>query len=206
MCIGEAASSESYLNIPTIISAAISHGADAIHPGYGFLSENATFVDICADHGIEFIGPRSESIRLMGDKSTARDTMKKAGVPTVPGSAGLISGEEEALRVAREVGFPIMIKATAGGGGRGMRLAMQEEEYLGLLKAAQQEAEAAFGNGAVYLERYVSNPRHIEFQVLADKHGNVVHLGERDCSIQRRNQKLLEEAPSPALTPDVSGR
>ena len=203
VCIGEPASNESYLSMPTIISAAISRGADAIHPGYGFLSENATFVDICADHGIEFIGPKSDSIRLMGDKSTARDTMAAAGVPTVPGSDGLISNEEEGVRVAKEVGFPIMIKATAGGGGRGMRLANTEEEFLPLLKAAQQEAEAAFGNGAVYLERFVKNPRHIEFQVLADKHGNVVHLGERDCSIQRRNQKLLEEAPSPVLTPEV---
>ena len=203
VCIGEPASSESYLSMPTIISAAISRGADAIHPGYGFLSENATFVDICADHGIEFIGPKSDSIRLMGDKSTARDTMAAAGVPTVPGSDGLISGPEEAVKVANQVGFPIMIKATAGGGGRGMRLANTEEEFLPLLKAAQQEAEAAFGNGNVYLERFVQNPRHIEFQVLADKHGNVVHLGERDCSIQRRNQKLLEEAPSPVLTPEV---
>ena len=203
VCIGEAPSSESYLSMPTIISAAISRGADAIHPGYGFLSENATFVDICADHGIEFIGPKSESIRLMGDKSTARDTMKKAGVPTVPGSDGLIKNTEDAIATSQRMGFPVMIKATAGGGGRGMRLANNEEEFLPLLKAAQQEAEAAFGNGKVYLERFVKDPRHIEFQVLADKHGNVVHLGERDCSIQRRNQKLLEEAPSPVLTPDV---
>lgn len=203
VCIGAPPSSESYLSMPNIIAAAISRGADAIHPGYGFLSENATFVDICADHGIEFIGPRSEHIRTMGDKSTARDTMKAAGVPTVPGSDGLVNSEEEAVRVAKEVGFPVMIKATAGGGGRGMRLAMTEGEFVPLLQQAQQEAEAAFGNGAVYLERYVQNPRHIEFQVLADKHGNVIHLGERDCSIQRRNQKLLEEAPSPALTPEV---
>ena len=203
VCIGEAPSTESYLSIPNIIAAAISRGADAVHPGYGFLSENATFVDICADHGLEFIGPRSQHIRVMGDKSTARDTMKAAGVPTVPGSDGLIKSEEEAVVVARQVGFPVMIKATAGGGGRGMRLAMTEGEFLPLLQQAQQEAEAAFGNGAVYLERYVQNPRHIEFQVLADKHGNVIHLGERDCSIQRRNQKLLEEAPSPALTPEV---
>ncbi|CAL8466877.1 g6413 [Coccomyxa elongata] len=203
VCIGEAPSSESYLNIPNIIAAAISRGADAIHPGYGFLSENATFVDICSDHGIEFIGPRSEHIRTMGDKSTARDTMKTAGVPTVPGSDGLIKDEAEAIEVSRKIGFPVMIKATAGGGGRGMRLAMHEGEFLSLLQQATQEAEAAFGNGKVYLERYVQNPRHIEFQVLADKHGNCVHLGERDCSIQRRNQKLLEEAPSPALTPEV---
>ncbi|CAK0733741.1 hypothetical protein CVIRNUC_000325 [Coccomyxa viridis] len=203
VCIGEAPSSESYLNIPNIIAAAVSRSADAIHPGYGFLSENATFVDICKDHGIEFIGPTSSHINTMGDKSTARDTMKAAGVPTVPGSDGLIKDDTEAVTVSRQIGFPIMIKATAGGGGRGMRLAMTEKDFLPLLQQAAQEAEAAFGNGKVYLERYVQNPRHIEFQVLADKHGNVIHLGERDCSIQRRNQKLLEEAPSPALTPEV---
>ncbi len=165
VCIGEAPSSESYLSMPTIISAAMSRGADAIHPGYGFLSENATFVDICKDHGIEFIGPSSDSIRTMGDKSTARDTMKAAGVPTVPGSDGLVLDEADAVKVAGEVGFPVMIKATAGGGGRGMRLAMTPDEFVPLLKQAQQEAEAAFGNGAVYLERYVKDPRHIEFQV-----------------------------------------
>lgn len=203
VCIGDAPSSESYLNVPNIISAAISRGADAIHPGYGFLSENAGFVDICADHGIHFIGPSSSQIRTMGDKSTARDTMKAAGVPTVPGSDGLVRTPDEAFRVAKEVGFPVMIKATAGGGGRGMRLAMTEGDFMKLLQQAQQEADAAFGNPDMYLERYVQNPRHIEFQVLADMHGNVIHLGERDCSIQRRNQKLLEEAPSPALTPDV---
>uniref|UniRef100_A0A383V4X9 Biotin carboxylase n=1 Tax=Tetradesmus obliquus TaxID=3088 RepID=A0A383V4X9_TETOB len=211
VCIGEAPSSESYLNVPNLLAAAVSRGAQAVHPGYGFLSENAGFVDICADHGLEFIGPKPAQIRMMGDKSTARDTMKKAGVPTVPGSEGLIQDEKDALAVADVVGFPLMIKATAGGGGRGMRLATKPEDFLPMLKAAQQEAEAAFGNGAVYIERYVQNPRHIEFQnprhiefqVLADKFGNVVHLGERDCSIQRRNQKLLEEAPSPALTEDV---
>eukprot|EP00775_Hariotina_reticulata_P006051 gene6051-6289_t len=203
VCIGEAPSSESYLNVPNLLAAAVSRGAQAVHPGYGFLSENAGFVDICSDHGLEFIGPKPAQIRMMGDKSTARDTMKKAGVPTVPGSEGLISDDKEALAVAGQVGFPLMIKATAGGGGRGMRLATKEEDFLPLLKQAQQEAEAAFGNGNVYIERYVQNPRHIEFQVLADKYGNVVHLGERDCSIQRRNQKLLEEAPSPALTEEV---
>jgi len=203
VCIGEAPSSESYLNVPNLLAAAVSRGAQAVHPGYGFLSENAGFVDICTDHGLEFIGPKPAQIRMMGDKSTARDTMKKAGVPTVPGSEGLIADEKDAVKVAKEVGFPLMIKATAGGGGRGMRLATKEEDFLPLLKQAQQEAEAAFGNGNVYIERYVQNPRHIEFQVLADKYGNVVHLGERDCSIQRRNQKLLEEAPSPALTSEV---
>ena len=203
VCIGPAPSQESYLNVPNILAAATSYGADAIHPGYGFLSENAAFVDICKDHGLNFIGPNSDSITMMGDKSTARDTMKKAGVPTVPGSDGLIENDTEAMEVAREIGFPLMIKATAGGGGRGMRLARNEEEYLPLMKQAQSEAKAAFGNGAVYIERYVQNPRHIEFQVLCDKHGNCIHLGERDCSIQRRNQKLVEEAPSPVLTPDV---
>jgi len=203
VCIGPAPSQESYLNVPNILAAATSHGADAIHPGYGFLSENAAFVDICKDHGLNFIGPDSSSITLMGDKSTARDTMKKAGVPTVPGSEGLIENDEEAMKVAAEIGFPLMIKATAGGGGRGMRLATNKEEFLPLMKQAQSEAKAAFGNGDVYIERFVQNPRHIEFQVLCDHHGNCVHLGERDCSIQRRNQKLVEEAPSPVLTEDV---
>ncbi|KAI8472091.1 MAG: carbamoyl-phosphate synthase L chain, ATP binding domain-containing protein [Monoraphidium minutum] len=203
VCIGDAPSAASYLNVPNLLAAATSRGATAIHPGYGFLSENANFVEICTDHGLEFIGPKPAQIRVMGDKATARDTMKKAGVPTVPGSVGLIENDEMAMQVAAEVGFPLMIKATAGGGGRGMRLATKESEYMTLLKQAQQEAEAAFGNGAVYIERYVQNPRHIEFQVLADKFGNVVHLGERDCSVQRRNQKLVEEAPSPALTPEI---
>ena len=203
VCIGPAPSQESYLNVPNILAAATSHGADAIHPGYGFLSENAAFVDICKDHGLNFIGPDSSSITRMGDKSTARDTMKKAGVPTVPGSEGLIENDEEAMKVAADIGFPLMIKATAGGGGRGMRLATNKEEFLPLMKQAQSEAKAAFGNGDVYIERFVQNPRHIEFQVLCDHHGNCVHLGERDCSIQRRNQKLVEEAPSPVLTEDV---
>jgi len=178
VCIGPAPSQESYLNVPNILAAATSHGADAIHPGYGFLSENAAFVDICKDHGLNFIGPDSSSITLMGDKSTARDTMKKAGVPTVPGSEGLIENDEEAMKVAAEIGFPLMIKATAGGGGRGMRLATNKEEFLPLMKQAQSEAKAAFGNGDVYIERFVQNPRHIEFQVLCDHHGNCVHLGE----------------------------
>ncbi|KAG0584331.1 hypothetical protein M758_3G203100 [Ceratodon purpureus] len=203
VCIGEAPSSQSYLNVPNIMAAAISHRCTMLHPGYGFLAENATFVDICKDHGLNFIGPNSDSIRVMGDKSTARETMKKAGVPTVPGSEGLVQTTEEALRLAHEIGFPIMIKATAGGGGRGMRLANEPGEFVKLLQQARSEAGAAFGNDAVYLERCILNPRHIEFQVLADKHGNVVHFGERDCSIQRRNQKLLEEAPSPALTPEL---
>lgn len=203
VCVGEAPSSQSYLNIPNIVSAAVSRGCTMLHPGYGFLAENATFVDICKDHGINFIGPNPDSIRVMGDKATALKTMRKAGVPTVPGSAGLIETTEEAVRIAHEIGFPVMIKATAGGGGRGMRLANVPGEFVKLLQQARAEAGAAFGNDGVYLEKYVNNPRHIEFQVLADKHGNCIHLGERDCSIQRRNQKLLEEAPSPALTAEL---
>ncbi|KAG0475090.1 hypothetical protein HPP92_014776 [Vanilla planifolia] len=167
------------------------------------LAENADFVDTCKEHGINFIGPYPDSIRVMGDKSTARETMKKAGVPTVPGSDGLLQSTEEAIKLAHEIGFPVMIKATAGGGGRGMRLARHPDEFVKLLQQAKSEAAAAFGNDGVYLEKYIQNPRHIEFQVLADTHGNVIHFGERDCSIQRRNQKLLEEAPSPALTPQL---
>jgi len=203
VCIGPPPSTESYLDIPTILAAASTTGANAIHPGYGFLSENADFVDMCEAHGLTFIGPKSDSIRTMGDKATARDTMEAAGVPTVPGSDGLVKSDSEALEVLEQIGVPIMIKATAGGGGRGMRLAEKEEDFLPLMKQAQGEAQAAFGNGDVYMERCVVNPRHIEFQVLCDNYGNCIHLGERDCSIQRRNQKLLEEAPSPVLTPEV---
>lgn len=203
VCIGEPSSGKSYLNIPNIISAALTRNATAIHPGYGFLAENARFAEICADHGIAFIGPSPQAIRAMGDKSTAKDTMKRAGVPTVPGSEGIITSETEALSVAQEIGYPVMIKATAGGGGRGMRLVDKEEDFIRLFQAAQGEAEAAFGNSGVYLEKFVTRPRHIEFQILADSHGNVIHLGERDCSIQRRHQKLLEEAPSPALNPEL---
>lgn len=203
VCIGEAPSSQSYLVIPNIVAAAVSRGCTMLHPGYGFLSENASFVDICKEHGINFIGPSPDSIRVMGDKATARETMKKAGVPTVPGSDGLLESTEEAIVVANEIGFPVMIKATAGGGGRGMRLANEPGEFVKLLQQAKSEAGAAFGNDGVYLEKYIKNPRHIEFQILADKHGNCIHFGERDCSIQRRNQKLLEEAPSPALTTEL---
>ncbi|MEW6493839.1 MAG: acetyl-CoA carboxylase biotin carboxylase subunit [Cyanobacteriota bacterium] len=203
VCIGESPSSKSYLNIPNIIAAALTRNATAIHPGYGFLAENARFAEICADHQISFIGPTPEAIRAMGDKSTAKETMIRAGVPTVPGSDGLIMSEGEALRIARKIGYPVMIKATAGGGGRGMRLVREESELLKLFLAAQGEAEAAFGNSGVYLEKFIERPRHIEFQILADSYGNVIHLGERDCSIQRRHQKLLEEAPSPALTPEL---
>ncbi|KAG5024389.1 hypothetical protein AAZX31_08G027400 [Glycine max] len=203
VCIGEAPSSQSYLLIPNVLSAAISRRCTMLHPGYGFLAENAVFVEMCREHGINFIGPNPDSIRVMGDKATARETMKKAGVPTVPGSDGLLQSTEEAIRLANEIGFPVMIKATAGGGGRGMRLAKEPAEFVKFLQQAKSEAAAAFGNDGVYLEKYIQNPRHIEFQVLADKYGNVVHFGERDCSIQRRNQKLLEEAPSPALTPEL---
>jgi len=203
VCIGEPPSSKSYLNIPNIIAAALTRNATAIHPGYGFLSENARFAEICMDHQIAFIGPTPDSIRAMGDKSTARETMQRINVPTVPGSDGLLTSEQEALLIARKIGYPVMIKATAGGGGRGMRLVRSEEELVKSFLAAQGEAEAAFGNAGVYLEKFIERPRHIEFQILADSYGNVVHLGERDCSIQRRHQKLLEEAPSPALTPDL---
>lgn len=200
VCIGEAPSSQSYLNIPNIIAAALTHNATAIHPGYGFLAENARFAEICADHNLIFVGPTPESIQAMGDKSTAKETMKRVGVPTIPGSDGLLSDEGEALAIATQIGFPVIIKATAGGGGRGMRLVREPEELTQAFQAAQTEAGAAFGNAGVYLEKFVECPRHIEFQILADNYGNVVHLGERDCSIQRRHQKLLEEAPSPALS------
>jgi len=203
VCIGPPASSKSYLNIPNIIAAALTRNATAIHPGYGFLAENARFAEICADHQLTFIGPSPEAIRAMGDKSTAKKTMQRAGVPTIPGSPGLIESEENALKIAADIGYPVIIKATAGGGGRGMRLVRTEGEFSRLFQAAQGEAEAAFGNAGVYLEKFIEKPRHIEFQILADGHGNVVHLGERDCSIQRRHQKLLEEAPSPFLTPHL---
>jgi acetyl-CoA carboxylase biotin carboxylase subunit len=203
VCIGEPPSSKSYLNIPNIIAAALTRNATAIHPGYGFLAENARFAEICADHQISFIGPTPDSIRAMGDKSTAKETMQRAGVPTVPGSDGLLMSDREAEVIAKKIGYPIMIKATAGGGGRGMRFVQDETELTKLFLAAQGEAEAAFGNPGVYLEKFVNRPRHIEFQILADSYGNVIHLGERDCSIQRRHQKLLEEAPSPSLTPEL---
>jgi len=203
VCIGEPPSSKSYLNIPNIIAAALTRNATALHPGYGFLAENARFAEICADHQISFIGPTPEAIRAMGDKSTAKETMQRSGVPTVPGSDGLLTSEQQAQAIARNIGYPVMIKATAGGGGRGMRFVHEESELPRLFQAAQGEAEAAFGNSGVYLEKFVVRPRHIEFQILADSYGNVIHLGERDCSIQRRHQKLLEEAPSPALTPEL---
>lgn len=201
ICIGPPQSSKSYLNIPNIIAAALSSNADAIHPGYGFLAENAKFAEICADHQITFIGPSPEAMIAMGDNPPPKKTMQAAKVPTVPGSAGLVASEEQALEIAQQIGYPVMIKATAGGGGRGMRLVPSAEELPRLYRAAQGEAEAAFGNGGVYIEKFIERPRHIEFQILADQYGNVIHLGERDCSIQRRHQKLLEEAPSAILTP-----
>ncbi|EKD07217.1 acetyl-CoA carboxylase biotin carboxylase subunit [Limnospira platensis] len=203
VCIGEPSSSKSYLNIPNIISAALTRNATAIHPGYGFLAENARFAEICADHDIAFIGPTPEAIRSMGDKSTAKETMQRFGVPTIPGSEGLVTNDKAAQKIAQKIGYPVIIKATAGGGGRGMRLVRSAEELPKLFSAAQGEAEAAFGNPGLYIEKFIECPRHIEFQILADGFGNVIHLGERDCSIQRRHQKLLEEAPSPALNPEL---
>lgn len=202
-CIGPAPSNKSYLNITNIISAAELSGADAIHPGYGFLAENANFASICEDCGITFIGPSPHAIEYMGNKALARSTMIKAGVPVVPGSESAIKDEQEALETAKEIGYPVLIKASAGGGGRGMRVAHTEEDLLKAINTAKNEAQAAFGNGDVYLEKYVEQPRHIEFQVLGDKEGNIVYLGERDCSVQRRNQKVIEEAPSVALTPSL---
>ena len=206
VCVGDAPSSKSYLNVPNILAAATSRGVDAIHPGYGFLAENDRFAEICRDHGIVFVGPSPEAIRSMGDKSTAKTTMERVGVPTVPGSEGLLSGTEQAFELAQSMGYPVMIKATAGGGGRGMRLVNSSDQLENLFKAAQGEAEAAFGNPGLYMEKFIERPRHVEVQVLADRKGNVVHLGERDCSIQRRHQKLLEESPSPALDPELRVR
>lgn len=206
VCVGEAPSSRSYLNIPNILAAATSRGADAIHPGYGFLAENANFAEICQAHCITFVGPSPESIRAMGDKSTAKHTMQRVGVPTIPGSEGLLETPETAARLAEAMGYPVMIKATAGGGGRGMRLVPSAEQLESLFRAAQGEAEAAFGNPGLYMEKFIDRPRHVEVQILADRQGNVVHLGERDCSVQRRHQKLLEEAPSPGLSADLRQR
>ncbi len=203
ICIGPGPSKESYLNIPFLISAADVTGAKAIHPGYGFLSENAKFAEICGKHEITFLGPSPEVISLMGDKVTAKDTMKKFGVPTVPGSEGLIGSLDEAISVAKEIGYPIIIKATAGGGGRGMRICYSESDLKQFLPLTQAEAQAAFGNPGVYIEKYIQNPKHIEIQVLGDRFGNVVTLGERDCSIQRKHQKLIEEAPGPTMKPET---
>ncbi len=203
VCIGPASSAESYLNIPRIIAAAEITGAEAIHPGYGFLAENADFSEICARSNLTFIGPTPEQIRAMGDKATARATMMAAGVPTVPGSEGLVDSVEEAAPLAEDIGFPVMIKASAGGGGKGMRIAHDAASFPKLFEAARTEARGAFGDPSVYLEKCILRPRHVEIQVFGDKHGRVVHLGERDCSIQRRHQKLVEEAPSPVLTAET---
>ena len=200
LCIGPPPSAQSYLNIPSIISAAEVTNVDAIHPGYGFLAESATFAKICEDCNIKFIGPRADVIAMMGDKVEARRTMAAAGVPILPGSPEPIESADEARKIATDIGFPVIIKAAAGGGGRGMRIVRSAEELETNLETAQAEALAAFKNGAVYIERYIERPRHIEIQVLADEHGNCIHLGERECSIQRRHQKLLEEAPSPVIT------
>lgn len=202
-CIGPASSQRSYLHLPAILSTAVVTGADAIHPGYGFLSENANFADICEEHRIKFIGPSMKAITSMGDKSSARDTMKRAGVPVVPGSNGLITVDSEAFDLAEAIGYPVIIKATAGGGGRGMRIAKDSNQLGQALNSARSEAAASFGDGGVYIEKYLKPIRHVEIQILADSHGNCVHLGERDCSVQRRHQKLIEESPSPALTPEL---
>lgn len=203
ICIGPAKSTQSYLNIPAIISAAEITNADAVHPGYGFLSENAEFAEVCETCGLKFIGPRPEIIRLMGLKDKAREAMRKVGVPVLPGSEGVVRSVDEAREIARQIGYPVLLKAAAGGGGRGMRLVHGPEELPDLFHQAQQEAEAAFSCPDLYLEKYIAAPRHIEFQVLADEYGNVMVLGERECSIQRRHQKLVEEAPSPAVCPEV---
>lgn len=203
ICIGPPPSAKSYLNIPMIISAAEITNVDAIHPGYGFLAENAYFAEVCEKCNIRFIGPSPHSILLMGDKAQARAAMKAAGTPITPGFDGVIEDEKEAVGIAEEIGYPVMIKAAAGGGGRGMRIARNRNELLTALPAAQHEAQVAFNNPSVYIEKYIEFARHIEIQVLGDKHGNVIHLGERECSIQRRHQKLIEESPSPALTPEL---
>lgn len=206
ICIGPAASSASYLKIDRIISAAEIADVDAIHPGYGFLAENAHFAEVCASCNIKFIGPSAQAIRLMGDKNSARECARNAGVPISPGSDGTVDSEAEAIKIARKIGYPVMIKAVAGGGGRGMRIASNEGSLVQGFHAARMEAEKAFGNGAVYIEKFIVNPHHIEFQIFGDEHGRVVHLGERDCSLQRRNQKIVEECPSPLMTPDLRAR
>ena len=206
VCIGPPPGRLSYLRIPSIIAAAEITGADAIHPGYGFLAENAEFADTCVASNLTFIGPTGDQIRAMGDKASAKRLAKAAGVPTVPGSEGVLEDPDEALALAESIGFPVIIKATAGGGGKGMRIAHAADSFLQLFSLAQNEALSAFGNGDVYVEKYLEQPRHVEIQVLGDQHGRVVHLGERDCSVQRRHQKLIEESPSPALTDDLRQR
>jgi acetyl-CoA carboxylase biotin carboxylase subunit len=199
VCIGPPPARDSYLNVPSLLAACEITGADAVHPGYGFLSENARFAEILAEHNIGFIGPKAEHIRTMGDKIEAKRTAKKLGIPVVPGSEGGVTSDEEAFRIGREIGYPLLVKAASGGGGRGMKVALTEEEMSLALSTARSEAKAAFGDDAVYLERYLQRPRHIEIQILGDGRGGAIHLGERDCSLQRRHQKVLEESPSPAL-------
>ncbi|WLV23529.1 acetyl-CoA carboxylase biotin carboxylase subunit [Aciduricibacillus chroicocephali] len=202
-CIGPIAARDSYLNFTNIMSIATSIGVDAIHPGYGFLAENADFAEICRACNVTFVGPSPEAIQQMGIKDVARETMKKAGVPIVPGSEGIIRDEEDGLKIAKEIGFPVIIKATAGGGGKGIRVARTEEELIKGIRVTRKEAETAFGNPGLYIEKFIEDFRHVEIQIIADTHGNAVHLGERDCSIQRRLQKLIEETPSPAVTPEI---
>jgi acetyl-CoA carboxylase, biotin carboxylase subunit len=203
VCIGPPSSKESYLNVPRLMAAVEITNADAIHPGYGFLSENADFCEICTEYGVKFIGPTPEQIRKMGDKITAKETMIKAGVPVVPGSGGLIPDIETGKKIATEIGYPIILKATAGGGGKGMRIVWAEKEFETAWNTARMEAKASFSNDGIYAEKYVEEPRHIEFQIAGDQYGTVCHLSERDCSIQRRHQKLVEEAPSPFMTPEL---
>ena len=203
VCIGPAKPKDSYLNVKSIISACEITGADAVHPGFGFLSENSGFAKMCDVCGLEFIGPSALAMESLGDKASARRVMKEAGVPVIPGSEGLILDLNHALKVANEVGYPVMVKATAGGGGRGIRRVDSPKDLESAILAAQTEAESFFGKSGVYIEKFIENPRHVEIQIIADKYGNVVHLGERDCSVQRRNQKLIEEAPSPAVSEDV---
>ncbi len=206
VCIGPPASALSYLSMPNILAAAEITNADAIHPGYGFLSENAKFSELCRQHNIKFIGASPEMINAMGDKSNAKDTMKKAGVPTIPGSDGLLNDVAEGVKIAKKIGYPVILKATAGGGGRGMRIVWKDEEFEGAFDSAQAESKAAFGNDGMYLEKYIEEPRHIEIQIAGDQYGKVCHLSERDCSIQRRHQKLLEECPSPFMTEELRER
>jgi len=203
VCVGPADPSKSYLNIPAIITAAEVTECDAIFPGYGFLSENRNFIEICREHGLRFLGPSLEVMELMADKSRAKEVMKKAGIPVIPGSEGVVESVEEARKIAREIGYPIILKAVSGGGGRGMRVVESESYLENAFLAAQSEAKTAFGDSSIYIEKFISKPRHIEVQILGDKHGNVIHLGERDCTIQRRHQKLIEETPSPFLSPET---
>lgn len=206
VCIGPPSSKDSYLNMYNIISATVLTGSQAIHPGFGFLSENSKFANMCKDCNIVFIGPDSETIDKVGNKSNARDIMIRAGVPVIPGSNGVIHNEEEALNIAEEIGYPVVVKASAGGGGRGIRIVHSKENMIKAFNTAKSEAKGAFGDDSMYVEKFIKNPRHIEFQILGDNYGNIIHLGERDCSLQRRNQKVLEEAPSPRMNEELRKR